>query len=131
MNTQEKVKRICEMLQTLGEPGSAKQLAEILAMCPTTIMRYLDETSTHPKKSTMESIDTFYRIMASAVNGNQDARRVLDAALGQEGLLRMGLKGALIALGMTWLVRDPVIDARFSQHPEPTQARKASKKDRS
>lgn len=115
MDTQEKIRRICDMLQTLGEPGSAKQLAGILSMCPETIVRYLNGRVTTPKDATRESIDVFYRILVSSINGNQDARRVLDAALGQHGLLRMGLGGVLITLGMTWLVRDQNVDAKLNE----------------
>jgi hypothetical protein len=110
MTTQEKVQRICEILQALGQPGSVRQLAFILNTCPSTIGRYLSGEIAPRSQETQESISFLHRILTESVNGNQQAKTVLDACIGQRGLVRMGLGGAVIALGMTWLARSKVGD---------------------
>lgn len=134
MDTQEKVRHICDILKTLGEPGSAKQIADILAMCPSTITRYMNG-EIEARGSAKDAIDTFYRVLVNSTDGNQEAKKILEAALGQHGLLRMGIGGALIALGMTWLIRNPrsVLNEPETLHREdrePTRTRTSSKRAR-
>jgi hypothetical protein len=106
MTTQEKIQQICEILRTLGEPGSAYQIAQMLSVYPSTIVRYLSgEIKPHSKMS--DSIDTLHRVLLQSQQGNEQARRVLDAILGTKGLARTGVGGILMAIGMTWLVNDP------------------------
>lgn len=114
MNTQEKVQRICEILQTLGQPGTASQLAFILNMCPSTITRYLSGEIAPRSKSTQDSIGFLHKILVESVNGNQQAKTVLDAIIGHRGLARMGVGGAVVALGMTWLASSKIDDQSFS-----------------
>lgn len=105
MTIQEKVNRICEILKVLGEPGSAAQLAQILQLCPSTIARYMSG-EVEPRAGSRESIDVLYRILLESQDGNDQAKRVLTAVIGNHGLLRLGVGGAMVALGMTWLVHD-------------------------
>ncbi len=132
MTPQEKVQRICEILKTLGEEGSASQLAHILAVCPTTVVRYINGTI-NPRSGARESIDVLYRVLQGAHEGNNQAQQILEAVLGQSGLIRMGLGGVLIAGGMAWLVKDRAEKPHVSSADGPattnsTEPSKASRK---
>ncbi len=118
MDTQEKIQRICEILQELGQPGSAQQLAYIFSVCPSTVARYL-AGEIQPRPHMQGSIDFLHNILTETVNGNQQARRIVDAVLGQRGLVHMGLGGAVVMLGMSWLVSD---ESSGKPKAEPTQS---------
>ena len=56
----------------------------------------------------MDSLSLLYRTVVVADNGNQQARKILDALLdfSGAGLLGLGFAGILVAAGMGWLIAD-------------------------
>lgn len=107
MSPQQKLKRICQVLQTRGEPGTPYQVANLLQVSPSTVLRWAKGAAV-PQGKTAERLDLLYRTIVHADKGNKDANNILASILGGAGagLLGLGVGGILIAAGLAWILSD-------------------------
>ena len=102
-----KIKRICQVLQERGEPGTPYQISRLLGVSPSTVSRWLAGTAT-PRGRQAQSLDFLYNTIVNVNRGNPEADKLLGALLGGvgAGLLGLGVGGVLIAAGLGWILGD-------------------------
>lgn len=107
MTTAEKIGRVCEVLKQRGEAGSPYQVARLLGVSPSTVLRWAGG-GVEPRRRQAEALDLLYRTVVRAEQDNQDAKRILGSLLAATGagLLGLGLGGVLIAAGLGWILGD-------------------------
>lgn len=111
METHEKLQRICAALRERGEPGTPYQVAKLLRVSPSTVLRWgkpRRQGGSIPRGQSAQNLDLLYRTVVQAQKGNQDANKILASILGGAGagLLGLGVGGILIAAGMAWILSD-------------------------
>ena len=104
---QRKLDRIQETLVARGESGSAYQVANLLGVSPSTVLRWQNGQAV-PQGKTAERLDLLYRTIVHAEKGNPEANKILASILSGAGagLLGLGVGGILIAAGLAWILSD-------------------------
>ena len=102
-----KLRRIYQALNARNEPGTAYQVANLLQVSPSTVLRW-QKGEAAPQGKTAERLDLLYRTVVHADKGNPDANKILASILGGAGagLLGLGVGGILIAAGLAWILSD-------------------------
>jgi hypothetical protein len=100
------IDKIQVVLKAGGQSGTPYQIARMLNVAPSTVLRW-KAGEAKPRGKQEESLSLLYRTVVEAENGNESAVTLLKkfaVPFGGVAFLGFGLPGVMMAAGMGWIV---------------------------
>lgn len=106
MDANQKLEKIQAVLGQQGQPGTPYQIARMLNVAPSTVLRWKSGEA-KPRGKQEESLTLLYRTVVEAERGNESAATLLRkfaVPIAGAAFLGFGLPGVLMAAGFGWIV---------------------------
>jgi hypothetical protein len=100
------IEKIQAVLEAGGQSGTPYQIARMLNVAPSTVLRW-KASEARPRGKQEQSLNLLYRTVVEAENGNEIAATLLKrfaVPIAGVAYLAFGLPGVLMAAGLGWLV---------------------------
>lgn len=106
MTVTEQIELLKKNLKLVGLKGSEYQVAKMLGVQPSTVLRWR-RSETEPRQKQMRNLMLLERVIDGVRRGRKGADKILSVFAVHPELVSQGLSGIVIASGLSWLLVEP------------------------